>query len=160
MGSLYTLCVITVKLLQATRSQSILRRLEELQVEDEGEIQHLGTNIPLVSCISTSWHCLLKSRSILHGYLLSTYRCGIRILSAMVWSQGSADYTASPFPEHNYWSCGTGFRRSSVPVTRQSLIIDVLRDTATNGECRLSVLKTEPLACEDPNQRGLHDSTK
>ena len=86
--------------------------MEELQVEDEGEIQHLGTNkyIPLVSCISnlfTSWHCLLKSRSIVHGYLLSTYRCGIRILSAMVWSQGGANYTASPFPEHNYWSCGT-----------------------------------------------------
>ena len=90
------------------------RRLEELQVEGEGEIQRLGTNkyIPLDSCISslfTSWHCLLKSQSILHGYLLSTYRCGIRILSAMVWSQGDADYTASPFPEHNYWSCGTGF---------------------------------------------------
>ena len=64
------------------------RWLEELQVEDEGEIQRLGTNkyIPLVSCISslfTSWHCLLKLRSILHGYLLSTYRCEIRILSAM-----------------------------------------------------------------------------
>ena len=42
-------------------------------------------------------------------YLLGTYRCGIRILLAMVWSQGGADYTASPFPEHNYWSCGTGF---------------------------------------------------
>ena len=73
-----------------------------MQVEDEGEIQHLGTNkyIQLVSCISnlfTSWHCLLKSRSLLHGYLLGTYRCGIRILSAMVWSQGGADYTASPF---------------------------------------------------------------
>ena len=38
--------------------------------------------------------------------LANTYRCGIRILSAMVWSQGGADYTASPFPEHNYWSCG------------------------------------------------------
>ena len=83
------------------------RRLEELQVEGEGEIQRLGTNkyILLDSCISslfTSWHCLLKSQSILHGYLLSTYRCGIRILSAMVWSQGDADYTASPFLEHNY----------------------------------------------------------
>ena len=28
---------------------------------------------------------------------------------SMVWSQGSAEYTASPFPEHNCWSCGTGF---------------------------------------------------
>ena len=47
MGSLYTLCVITVKwliLVLATRSQSIWRQLEELQVKDEGEIQHLVTN--------------------------------------------------------------------------------------------------------------------
>ena len=30
---------------------------------------------------------------------------------SMVWSQGGADYTlhVSPFPEHNYWSCSTGF---------------------------------------------------
>ena len=46
-----------------TRSQSIWRRPERLQVEDEGE--HLCTNkyIPLVSCVSnlfTSWHCLLS----------------------------------------------------------------------------------------------------
>ena len=82
------------------------RRPEELQIQDEGEIVHLGMNkyIPLVSCISNlfsmSWHCLLKSRSIVHGYLLSTYgsRCGIRILLAMVWSQGGADYDCQPFP--------------------------------------------------------------
>ena len=79
--------------------------LEELQVEDEGEIQHLGTNkyIPLVSCISnlfTFWYCLLKSRYIVHGYLLSTHSCGIGILSAMVWSQGDALYTAcKPYSE-------------------------------------------------------------
>ena len=51
-------------------------------------VQHLGTNkyIPLVSYVSsifTSWHCLLKSQLIVHGYLLSTYSCGIRILSTM-----------------------------------------------------------------------------
>ena len=82
------------------------RRLEELQIQDVGEIVHLGTNkyILLVSSISnlfsTSWHCLLKSRSIVHGYLLSTYRsrCGIRTLSAMVWSQGGADYS-QPFSQ-------------------------------------------------------------
>ena len=44
-------------------------------------------------------------------------------------------------------------------VPRQRLIIDMLHDTAANGECWLSVLKTERLACEDPNQRGLRDST-
>ena len=93
-----------------------------MQVEDEGEIQHLGTNkyIPLVSCISnlfTSWHYLLKSRSIVHGYLLSTYSCGIRILLAMVWSQGGA---ASPFRAGAVTIAGVvvrGFRSSSVPVT-------------------------------------------
>ena len=94
---------------------NIWRRHEELQVEDESESQHLGTNIfrrfpasPIYSHLGTvsSSHGL----AILHGYLLITYRCGIRILSGMVWSQGGADYTASTFragaPE---WSCGTGF---------------------------------------------------
>ena len=38
--------------------------------------------------------------------LANPYRYGIRILSAMVWSQGGADYTSSPIPEHNHWSCG------------------------------------------------------
>ena len=37
----------------------------------------------LFSNLFTSWHCLLKSQSIVHGYLLSTYSCGNRILSAM-----------------------------------------------------------------------------
>ena len=45
------------------------------------------TNILRCSCVSnlfTSWHCLLKSWSIVHGYLLSTYSCGIGVvLSAM-----------------------------------------------------------------------------
>ena len=62
--------------------------MKSCKFKDEGEIQHLGTHkyIPLVSCISnlfTSWHCLLKSQSILHGYFLRTYRCGIRILYGM-----------------------------------------------------------------------------
>ena len=92
-------------MVQATRSQSIWRRLEELQVKDENEIQHLGTNkyIPLVSCISnlfTSWYCVLKSRSIMHGYTCKA-RTGVESEFSLVWSQGGADYTASPFPEHN-----------------------------------------------------------
>ena len=77
--------------------------LEELQVKDEGEIQYLGTN----KYISVGFlhlqliHILALSPqvTVVHGYLLSTYRCGIRILSAMVWSQGGADYTASPISE-------------------------------------------------------------
>ena len=85
--------------MQAT---SIWRWLEELQVKDEGEIQHLGTHkyIPLISCISnlfTSWHCLLKSRSILHGYLLRTYRCGIRILYGMESGWCRLYTTCKPF---------------------------------------------------------------
>ena len=47
-----------------------------------------------------NWYCLLKSRYILHRYLLSTHSCGIGILSAMVWSQGGALYTAcKPYSE-------------------------------------------------------------
>ena len=70
-------------MLQATRSQSIWRGLEEcMQVNIL-----IQTNIFCCSCVSnllTSWHCLLKSWSIVHGYLLSTYSCGIGVvLSAM-----------------------------------------------------------------------------
>ena len=87
--------------------------------------------IPLVSCISnlfTSWHCLLKSRSILHGYLLGTYRCGIRILSAMVWSQGGADYTASPFPRAQLLQLWYRVLRiSSVPVTHEGYLLESRR---------------------------------
>ena len=98
-----------------------------LQIQDEGEIVHLGTNkyIPLVSCTSNlfsmSWHCLLKSLSLVHGYLLSTYRsrCGIRILSAMVWSQGGADYTTGVVVQ--------GFRSSSVPVTHKGYLVESRR---------------------------------
>ena len=53
--------------LQATRSQSIWRGLEELQVNIL-----IRTNIFRCSCVSTlftSWYCLLKSWSIVHGYL-------------------------------------------------------------------------------------------
>ena len=53
-----------------------------------------------ISNLFKSWYCLLKSRYIVHRYLLSTYSCGIRILSAMVWSQGGALYTAcKPYSE-------------------------------------------------------------
>ena len=82
----------------ATAAGNKVSKYLEAACEDEGEIQHLGTNkyIPLVSCISN----LFKSRSIVHGYLLSTYRCGIGILSAMVWSQGGAIYTeCKPYSE-------------------------------------------------------------
>ena len=96
-----------------------------MQIEDEGKIQ-LGKNkyIPLVSCISnliTSWHYLFKSRSIVHGYLLSTYRCGIRILSAMVWSQGGA---ASAGAVAIAGVVVRGFRSSSVPVTHDGYLVE------------------------------------
>ena len=85
----------------------------------------LVRTILLVSCISnlfTSWHCLLKSRSILHGYLLRTYRCGIRILDGIV-----RVVQTTPFPEHAYWSCGTGFRSSSVPVSHEGYLVESRR---------------------------------
>ena len=117
--------------------------VEELQVEDEGEIQRLGTNkyIPLDSCISslfTSWHCLLKSRSILHGYLLSTYRCGIIILSAMVWSQGG---TLQAF--FRITTTGVvvqGFRSSSVPDILTRVIWSSHADLSGSGPHELITL--------------------
>ena len=89
----------------------------------------LVRTILLVSCISnvfTSWHCLLKSQSMLHGYLLSTYRCGIRIFSAKVWSQGGANYTASLFRSTITGVVVQGFRSSSIPVTHEGYLVSVL----------------------------------
>ena len=63
----------------------------------------------------------------MHGYLLSTYRsrCGIRILSAMVWSQGGADYTLSAlFRSTITGVVARGFRSSSVPVTHEGYLIE------------------------------------
>ena len=120
--------------MQATRSQSIWRRLEELQVEDEGEIQHLGINkyIPLVSCISnlfTSWHCLVRSQSIFHRYLLGTYRCGIRILSAMVCMEsGWCRLHCSPFCRARLLELWYRvLRSSSVPVTHEGYLVESRR---------------------------------
>ena len=47
-----------------------------------------------------SWHCLLKSRSIEYsGYLLRTYSCGIRILSAT--GSDSHKLIALPYAEQS-----------------------------------------------------------
>ena len=56
LSSSYTLCVVTVKwqpLLQATKSQSSWRRLEELQVKDESSTSWYEQDwyTPLVSCV-------------------------------------------------------------------------------------------------------------
>ena len=84
--------------------------------------------IPLVSCISnlfTSWHCLLKSRSILHGYLLRTYRCGIRILYGME-SGWCRLYTAcKPFSGAQLMELR--YRVFSVPVTHEVYLVESRR---------------------------------
>ena len=106
LGSLYTLCVITVKwllLLLAKWSQSIWRWLEGLQVKDES---------------STSWYKQVYFVGFLRLHILAlspqvtVYSACIfaehiqlwnqNSLSYGVWSQGGVDYIVSPFPEHNY----------------------------------------------------------
>ena len=69
------------------RSQSIWRRLEELQVNIL-----VRTNMLLVSCVSnliTSWHSLLKS--VFNTWVLAKH-VQQGSLSYEVWSQGGADY--------------------------------------------------------------------
>ena len=108
-------------LLQATRSQSIWRGLEELQVNIL-----IQTNIFRCSCVSnlfTSWHCLLKSWSIVHGYLLSTYSCGIRVV---LWVQGGVDYTVSLFPSTITGVVVWGFR-SPIGVACESYLVESRR---------------------------------
>ena len=100
-------------------------------------VEHLGTNkyIPLVSCVSnlfTSLHCLLKSQSIVHGYLLSTYTA-VESEFSQLWGMesGWCRLCCQPFSQHNYWSCGKGVkklfrsccsRRLFGPVTQTSLV--------------------------------------
>ena len=67
-------------------------------------VQYLGTNkyIALVSCISNlfpAWHGLLQSQSTVHGCLLSTYSCGIRILFLMGMESGWCRLHCQPFSE-------------------------------------------------------------
>ena len=45
----------------------------------------------------TSWHGFPQSQSIVHGYLLSTYSCGIRILSATGMESGWCRLHCQPF---------------------------------------------------------------
>ena len=84
-----------------------------MQVRDEG---------------STSWYEQIYSIGFLHLQLIHIFALSPQVtvysawvfaehiqlwnqdsLSYGVWSQGGVDYTVSPFPEHNYWSCGMGF---------------------------------------------------
>jgi len=64
----------------------------------------MNKNVPLVSCDSNVL-VLSPQVTVYSGYLLlSTYSCGIRILSAK-------EYGVRPSPEHNYWSCGMEFQK-------------------------------------------------
>ena len=106
-------------------------------------VQHLGTNkyIPLVSCVSnlfTSSHCLLKLQSIVHGYLLSTYSCGIRILSAMGYGVRVVQTILSAL----FQSTITGvvvwdFRSSSVAVPHEDYLVESRRDLSGSGPHKL-----------------------
>ena len=58
------------------------------------------------------------------AYIYCTVRCGIRILSVMVWSQGGADYTASLFLSTITGVVVQGFRSSSVPVTHKGYLVE------------------------------------
>ena len=95
-------------------------------------VQHLGTNkyISLVSCISnlfTSWHGLLQSQPIVHGYLLSTYSCGIRILSAMGMESGSgADTLSALFRSTITGVVVWGFRSSSVAADHMYVLLTMV----------------------------------
>ena len=121
-------------------------------------VQHLGTNkyIPLVSCVSnlfTSWHCLLKSRSIVHGKL----QVHIAIASefSQLWGMDSrwCRLYCQPFPEHNYWNCGMGFRSSFAAIAHEGWSIHA--DLSGSGSHQLIVvfnaLSTPPLAAVSRN---------
>ena len=72
--------------MQATRSQSIWRRLEELQVNDEGEIQHLGTNNSVGFMHLQLIHILALSPQV------TVYIASVLAKHIQVWNQDSLWY--------------------------------------------------------------------
>ena len=88
--------------------QNIWRRLEELQVKDESwykQVYFIG--FPCLQLI----HILALSLQVYSAWIFAEdiQLWNQNSLSYWVWSQGGVDYIVSPFPEHNYWSCGMGF---------------------------------------------------
>ena len=94
-------------------------RLEELQVEDEGEIQHPGTN----KYISVGFLHLQLIHILALSPQVTVYTAWVLAKHIQVWNQdslgygimesGGADYTISPFPQHNYTGVVVqGFRSS------------------------------------------------
>ena len=82
-----------------------------------------------VSCISnlfTSWHCLLKSQSILHGYLLST---GVELGFSQLWYGVRVVQTILQafFLSTTTGVVVQGFRSSSVPVTHEGYLVELRR---------------------------------
>ena len=112
-------------LLQATRSQSIWRGLEELQVNIL-----IRTNIFRCSCVSnlfTSWHCHLKSWSIVHGYLLSTYSCGIGVVLSAMGSGWSRLYCMSAIFQSTITGVVIWGFRSPIGVACESYLVESCR---------------------------------
>ena len=76
---------------------------------------HRHSPLAAVSCSTLIISLRLASRASLSSLFKSLLRWSplfsrsVESGFSMVWSQGSAEYTASLFPEHNCWSCGTGF---------------------------------------------------
>ena len=76
---------------------------------------HRQSPLAAVSCSTLIISLCLASRASLSSPFKSLLRWSplfspsVESGFSMVWSQGSAEYTASSFPEHNCWSCGTGF---------------------------------------------------
>ena len=79
------------------------------------DLIHRHSPLVAVSCSTLIISLSLASRASLSSPFKSLLRWSplfsrsVESGFSMVWSQGSAEYTASPFPEHNCWSCSTGF---------------------------------------------------
>ena len=78
LGSLYTLCVISAILLQATRSQSIWRQLEELQVN--------------ILVYSVGFLCLQLIHILALSPQVMVYSAWIVAEHIQLWNQGSLNY--------------------------------------------------------------------
>ena len=107
---------------------------------------HRHSPLAAVSCSTLIISLRLASRASLSSLFKSLLRWSplfsrsVESGFPMVWSQGSAEYTASPFPEHNCWSCGTGFLEALLYLLLTRVIWSSHADLSGSGPHKLIAL--------------------
>ena len=139
----HTLCHYCYCMLQATRSQSIWRGLEELQVSIL--IYSVGfLGLQLIHFLALSPQVMVYSARIVAEHIAvesgRSISYGVRVV-------------VSPFPDHNYWRCGMGFLKLFSSCCSQGIIIwSIHADLSGSGLHKLITLSLLEHCGGEPEQ--------